>query len=470
MKELTPTTGVFWINCDGNILNVTKEELLELLMNSTIRNCIKSIYNQSLQLDLPSELDLGPKRDPLTTVISMTIVYALILVTGLIGNICTCVVISRNKYMHTATNYYLFSLAISDLLLLVLGLPQEMYQIWVNYPYIFGEEFCIFRGLTSEMSTNASILTITAFTVERYMAICHPLKAHTMSKLNRAIKIIVAIWLCAAVCAAPLAAQLGIIYSELNDKPILESARCNIKRTFSHSFEISTFVFFILPMTVISVLYVLIALELRRTSVVSRINSETSSNGVTTPLTRIKSRRKKIRSNNQSSRRDVVKLLVAVVVAFFICWAPFHAQRLMAIYVKNPTPTDEIVYMVLTYISGVTYYVSATINPILYSILSVKFRQAFKDTLARCCGRHVPRRDTSYSFRYQSTVRTTGYEPSEMSSTCDSPRIRMERTLQCPADSNNSAKIKFSMTTNNVSTLENKKCIVSSEKTNHSCS
>lgn len=69
---------------------------------------------------------------------------------------------------------------------------------------------------------------------------------------------------------------------------------------------------------------------------------------------------------------------VAVVVAFFVCWAPFHAQRLMAIYVTQPTEDEVFVYTVLTYISGVTYYVSATINPILYSIMSLKFRQAFK--------------------------------------------------------------------------------------------
>ena len=64
---------------------------------------------------------LGHPRDPLTTVIPMTLVYTFILATGVIGNICTCIVIYSNRYMHTATNYYLFSLAVSDLLLLVLG-------------------------------------------------------------------------------------------------------------------------------------------------------------------------------------------------------------------------------------------------------------------------------------------------------------------------------------------------------------
>lgn len=90
-----------------------------------------------------------------------------------------------------------------------------------------------------------------------------------------------------------------------------------------------------------------------------------------------------------------LRLTVAVVVAFFICWAPFHAQRLMAIHVTQPTSTEEIIFMILTHISGITYYVSATINPILYSIMSLKFRQAFKDTLGRWCGRSGRRSPTT---------------------------------------------------------------------------
>lgn len=74
--------------------------------------------------------DLIKKHDPLYIAVPLTILYTFILITGIIGNIVTCVVILRNKYLHTTTNYYLFSLAISDLLLLTFGLPQEMYYIW----------------------------------------------------------------------------------------------------------------------------------------------------------------------------------------------------------------------------------------------------------------------------------------------------------------------------------------------------
>jgi len=48
-------------------------------------------------------------------------------------HVCTAVVICRNKYMHTATNYYLCNLVISDLLFLALGLPVETYSFWSAY-------------------------------------------------------------------------------------------------------------------------------------------------------------------------------------------------------------------------------------------------------------------------------------------------------------------------------------------------
>ena len=70
------------------------------------------------------------KRDPLYIAVPLTFLYSFLLITGIVGNVITCVVILRNKYLHTATNYYLFSLAVSDLLLLIFGLPLEIYYIW----------------------------------------------------------------------------------------------------------------------------------------------------------------------------------------------------------------------------------------------------------------------------------------------------------------------------------------------------
>ncbi|CAH2001137.1 unnamed protein product [Acanthoscelides obtectus] len=90
-------------------------------------------------------------------------------------------------------------------------------------------------------------------------------------------------------------------------------------------------------------------------------------------------------SRNSQANRHVVKMLVAVVVAFFICWAPFHAQRLLAIYGEH-TSLSITTFEVLTYISGVLYYLSTTVNPLLYHIMSHKYKAAFKATYKHFCG------------------------------------------------------------------------------------
>uniref|UniRef100_A0A1Y1K175 G-protein coupled receptors family 1 profile domain-containing protein n=1 Tax=Photinus pyralis TaxID=7054 RepID=A0A1Y1K175_PHOPY len=302
--------------------------------------------------------DWGPKRDPLFIVIPFTILFGAIFLIGLIGNISTCVVIARNRAMHTATNYYLFSLAISDLLLLISGLPQEMYNIWSKYPYIFGEAFCVLQGFAAETSANATVLTITAFTVERYIAICHPFLSHTMSTLSRAIKLILLIWMFAICLAIPQAISFGIVYEDVPENVAVNEDHntCNVKRiVIPHAFLISTVLFFVTPMTLITILYILIGLQLRQSSVgpvrggsvklkhlvykkalVTHTNSTqpptfvTKDNGTTDlQLSPEDNRTNCLTPVSQTSTQHVVKMLVAVVVAFFYllgtvsCATPF---------------------------------------------------------------------------------------------------------------------------------------------------
>lgn len=65
--------------------------------------------------------NMGERHLPTSIVILLTVVYVVIFLTGMLGNVSTCIVVMRNSYMHTATNYYLFSLAISDVVSLLLG-------------------------------------------------------------------------------------------------------------------------------------------------------------------------------------------------------------------------------------------------------------------------------------------------------------------------------------------------------------
>lgn len=87
---------------------------------------------------------------------------------------------------------------------------------------------------------------------------------------------------------------------------------------------------------------------------------------------------------------------------FFICWAPFHAQRLLYVYAQEAdyySDLNEWLYI----LSGCLYYFSTTVNPILYNVMSVRYRRAFKQTI--CCGRrrreHSSREAHERSVRYE---------------------------------------------------------------------
>ncbi len=85
-------------------------------------NCCTTAYdNPDVDINQFISDQLGPRCQDVSVVMTTMVIYSLILLLGLVGNILTCVVIAKDSCMRTATNYYLFSLAVSDLCSLVLG-------------------------------------------------------------------------------------------------------------------------------------------------------------------------------------------------------------------------------------------------------------------------------------------------------------------------------------------------------------
>jgi hypothetical protein len=100
------------------------DEAVPLLSNNVSAGVVGLVnkstgWNQEGNFSLESAL--GSRYRPMLESVLLMLVYVIIFITGVIGNVITCVVIARNSYMQTATNYYLFSLAISDLLTLFFG-------------------------------------------------------------------------------------------------------------------------------------------------------------------------------------------------------------------------------------------------------------------------------------------------------------------------------------------------------------
>lgn len=74
---------------------------------------------------------------------------------------------------------------------------------------------------------------------------------------------------------------------------------------------------------------------------------------------------------------------VALVVVFGICWAPFHTDRLVWSFVTHWTDRMLGMFQYVHIISGVFFYLSSAANPILYNLMSTRFREMFKDVMCR---------------------------------------------------------------------------------------
>uniref|UniRef100_A0A1I8PZU1 G-protein coupled receptors family 1 profile domain-containing protein n=1 Tax=Stomoxys calcitrans TaxID=35570 RepID=A0A1I8PZU1_STOCA len=337
------------------------------------------------------EFNLGPKTMPLHKALLVTIVYGVIFISGILGNVLICVVIVRHQSMHTATNYYLFSLAVSDLIFLIFGLPTEVFLYWHQYPYLFGLPFCKVRAYISEACTYVSVFTIVAFSVERYLAICHPLHLYAMSGFKRALRIIALLWLVSFVVALPfgMLSEIFYLHYPVDGAKIEDSAVCIMfPPTDLYVFEISFVVFFFVPMIMIIYFYGRMGAKIR-----SR----------TTQQLGVQQGSMHRESRHQQSRKAVIRMLAAVVLTFFICWLPFHIQRLFFVHGKSSKYYYEINEWLFS-ITGCAYYVSCTVNPILYNVMSHRYRVAFKDIL---CGKRKGAYYSNGFARDQSSFRET---------------------------------------------------------------
>ncbi|XP_034035872.1 neuromedin-U receptor 1 [Thalassophryne amazonica] len=348
---------------------------------------------------------LGPRRSPVF--VPVCLIYLVIFMGGVVGNVLTCTVIARNKVMWTPTNYYLFSLALSDLLVLLPGMPLELYELWQNYPFLLGEGGCYFKTFLFEMVCLASILNVTALSVERYIAVVHPLQAKYVVTRTHAKRVILTVWALSVLCAVPNTVLHGIatlphhLTSPDNlSKDLPASAICTLVKPrwmYNLTIQLTTLVFFILPMFTITILYVLIGLQLKREKVNQAL--ETTSGFGQDSFCNIRMQQQKIR------RRQVTKMLFVLVVVFGICWAPFHTDRLMWSFISDWTDSHREIFEYVHIISGVFFYLSSAVNPVLYNLMSTRFREMFKEVM---CHRthHVTPRTQSLSVT-RITVRST---------------------------------------------------------------
>ncbi|KAK4887295.1 hypothetical protein RN001_003566 [Aquatica leii] len=110
----------------------------------------------------------------------------------------------QNKRMRTITNLFLLNLAVSDLLLGVLCMPFTLVGALLR-DFIFGAFMCKLLPYLQACSVSVGVWTLVAISVERYYAICHPLRSLSWQTVNHAYKTIVMIWCGSFICMSPIA-------------------------------------------------------------------------------------------------------------------------------------------------------------------------------------------------------------------------------------------------------------------------
>ncbi|XP_069744261.1 neurotensin receptor type 1 [Narcine bancroftii] len=346
----------------------------------------RSPGNASTGLGEAASSDLDVNTD-IYSKVAVTLIYIGLFVLGSLGNFVTMYTLVKKQtlqHLQGTVNYHLANLALSDLLILLLCMPIELYNfIWVHHPWAFGDAVCRGYYFLRDACTYATALNIGSLSVERYLAICHPFKAKTLMSSSRTKKLISLIWLLSLVLATPMIFTMGQKYANAVPEP--DDLICTAvvdESTLKTVVQVNTFLSFVIPLVMISVLNTIIANQLIATlkhaaqdSQVCSIEGHPSALSIS------------VEPNRIQSLRHGIKVLRAVVIAFVVCWLPYHVRRLMFCYVAKHQWTEFLYdfYHYFYMVTNILFYVSSTVNPILYNLVSANFRQCFFATLSSYC-------------------------------------------------------------------------------------
>ncbi|KAK2850995.1 hypothetical protein Q5P01_007271 [Channa striata] len=334
------------------------------------------------------EEDLDVNTDVYSKVI-VTVIYVALFAVGSLGNSITLCTLFTKKTLHnlqSTVHYHLASLAVSDLLIFLLSMPIELYNfIWFHHPWVFGNAVCKGYYFLRDSCSYATVLNISSLSVERYMAICHPFKAKSIMSRSRTKKLISATWLASFALATPMLFVMG---QEVRKGENLCTAVVS-PVTMKTVLQVNAFLSFVIPMVAISVLNGVIANQLLRMFREAGQDNRVCIIGGNPTMLNVS-----VEPNRAQSLRHGVLVLRAVVIAFVVCWLPYHARRLMFCYVSHWSDDLYDFYHYFYMLTNVLFYVSSAINPILYNLVSSNYRQIFFSTLRYFCipCRHAPRR------------------------------------------------------------------------------
>ncbi|XP_020666902.2 5-hydroxytryptamine receptor 2B [Pogona vitticeps] len=363
----------------------------------------------SEDIPLGSKMPLNTSDNGSMQPVSGTLRWAALLMLMVIiptigGNILVILAVSLEKKLQYATNYFLMSLAVADLLVGLFVMPLALLTILYEMTWPLPRDLCPVWLFLDVLFSTASIMHLCAISLDRYIAIKKPIQASQYnSRATTLIKITV-VWLISIGIAIPIPIR-GIedgVENFSNFTCVLSPGR------FGDFILYGSVAAFFIPLAIMVVTYFLTIRVLRKkaylinkapqrltwstvSTVFQRDMTPGSSpekvamldgsrkdkplpNGNEEPLMRRTSTVGKKSVQTITNEQRASKVLGIVFFLFLLMWCPFFITNITSVLC---TSCDEKFIQKLMEIFVWIGYVSSGVNPLVYTLFNKTFREAF---------------------------------------------------------------------------------------------
>lgn len=324
-----------------------------------------------------------------------------ILILDVCGNCLVIGAILHHLRLRTVTNYFIISLAVSDLLIAALSMPFRIHHTLNYMCWDLGKIVCEFWVFVDLLCSCASITNLSLISIDRFLALSFPLSYRSIMTKGRGFAAIAFVWGYSGLLAA-------LSFTSWSpDAKTISSNECKKSDRYYYTFAITAG--FFLPLTILVINYSMVfkvafiqAKKLQLLKSASAMKPGEISEADTRKEVRqsVVSVGRTERKRRKSIVRELkaTKTLAIVIGTFIICWLPFFIIMFVVQFCgdclsKIPEKVQQFVAVVFVYVLPL---LNSAINPIIYSSFNSDFRKAFKDIFLRIC---VIRGRDSYTHR-----------------------------------------------------------------------
>uniref|UniRef100_UPI003F77836F Bombesin receptor subtype-3,Oplophorus-luciferin 2-monooxygenase catalytic subunit n=1 Tax=Oplophorus gracilirostris TaxID=727944 RepID=UPI003F77836F len=316
----------------------------------------------------------GDNSPGIEALCAIYITYAVIISVGILGNAILIKVFFKTKSMQTVPNIFITSLAFGDLLLLLTCVPVDATH-YLAEGWLFGRIGCKVLSFIRLTSVGVSVFTLTILSADRYKAVVKPLERQPSNAILKTCVKAGCVWIVSMIFALPEAIFSNVYtFRDPNKNMTFESCTSYpvSKKLLQEIHSLLCFlVFYIIPLSIISVYYSLIARTLYKSTL--NIPTEEQSHA-----------RKQI-----ESRKRIARTVLVLVALFALCWLPNHLLYLYHSFTSQTYVDPSAMHFIFTIFSRVLAFSNSCVNPFALYWLSKSFQKHFKAQLF-CCKAERP--------------------------------------------------------------------------------